>query len=364
MQAVTTRLARLIKVSKVLGHDDERYRRYRALLAPGTPLRDGLERIKAGHTGALIVLGRNPVIDQISTGGFEVNADFTPTALRELAKMDGGIVVDDELSVIISAGVHFTPSGDLPTIETGTRHRTADRIALQSNVPVVTVSAAMATIALFMAGLRYPIESSDQIFVRAEQAMTTLTRYRERLDATTKELSSLEIDDLVTVGDLVRAIQPLAMMRRLAVEVEGHVEALGVDGRLLQLQLFELTHGIDQLATLLEADYHSADGSDSNLDLLRHLPTGDLLDPVTVATAVGFTSGDLDEHLDSRGYRLVSQSAQMSAAQAGRLLAHFGSLQAVLAASIAELAAVPGVGRARARAIRDGLARISERPEH
>lgn len=352
-------------MSKVLGHDEERYRRYRALLAPGTPLRDGLERIVAGHTGALIVLGRNPVIDQISTGGFKVNADFTPTALRELAKMDGGIVVDDDLSVIISAGVHFTPAGELPTIETGTRHRTADRIALQSNVPVVTVSAAMSTIALFMAGLRYPIESSDQIFVRAEQAMTTLSRYRERLDATTQELSSLEIDDLVTVGELVRAIQPLAMMRRLAVEVESHVEALGVDGRLLQLQLFELTHGIDQLATLLEADYRSADDDDQfNLDRLRHLPTGDLLDPVTVATSIGFASGDLDQHLDSRGYRLVSQSAQMSASLAGKLLAHFGSLQAVFGASIAELSSVPGVGRARARAIRDGLARISERPAH
>ncbi len=69
---------------QVLGHDEERYRRYRALLAPGTPLRDGLERVRAGRTGALVVLGRNAVVDQISTGGFSVNTDFTPTALREL----------------------------------------------------------------------------------------------------------------------------------------------------------------------------------------------------------------------------------------------------------------------------------------
>ncbi|BEH01556.1 MAG: DNA integrity scanning diadenylate cyclase DisA [Propionibacteriaceae bacterium] len=347
-------------MSKDLGHDEERYRRYRALLAPGTPLREGLERIRAGHTGALIVLGTNPVVEQVSTGGFTVNTDFTPTALRELAKMDGGIVVDDDLTTIISAGVHFSPSASLPTVETGTRHRTADRVALQSNVPVVTVSAAMSVIALFMAGLRYPIESSEQILVRAEQAVATLSRYRERLDSVTRELSGLEMDDLVTVGDLVQAVQPLAMVRRLAEELEGHVEALGVDGRLLQLQMYELTQGIDQLATLLELDYRDAGAERFTLDVLRHLPTGDLLDPVTVASAIGLTSADLDTHLRAHGYRIVSQSAQMSTTTAGRLLEHFGSLQAVFAASGSELAAVPGVGTARARAIRDGLARISD----
>lgn len=345
---------------RLLGHDEERYRRYRALLAPGTPLREGLERIRAGRTGALVVLGRNPVIDQISTGGFTVNTDFTPTALRELAKMDGGIVVDAQLTTIISAGVHFTPSAELPTIETGTRHRTADRIALQANIPVVTVSQAMSSIALFMAGLRYAIESSEQILVRAEQAVATLSRYRERLESSTGQLSKLEIDSLVTVGDLVKAVQPLAMVRRLAQELEGHVEALGVDGRLLQLQLYDLTHGIDQLATLLELDYRTEGDERFSLDVLSHLPAGDILDPVSVATAIGFSAGNLDQHLNCQGYRVVSQSAQMTTSQAGRLLEHFGSLQEVLAASSSALAAVPSVGHARARAIRDGLARIAE----
>lgn len=344
----------------MLGHDEERYRRYRALLAPGTPLREGLERVRAGRTGALVVLGCNAVVDRISTGGFRVDTDFTPTALSELAKLDGGIVVNRDLSTIISAGVHFTPSAELPTIETGTRHRTADRLALQANVPVVTVSEAMSTIALFMAGLRYPIETSEQILMRAEQAVATMSRYRERLETTTRRLSSLEMDGLVTVEDLMRAIQPLTMVRRLAEELEGHVDALGVDGRLLQLQLFELTHGIDQLATLLELDYRPEADERFTFDVLRHLPIGDLLDSQTMATAIGFGGGDLDQHLETRGLRLVSQSAQMSTALAGRLLAHFGSLQGVFGASITELGDVPGVGKARARAIRDGLTRLTE----
>ncbi len=345
--------------NRVLGHDEGRYRRYRALLAPGTPLREGLERIRAGGTGALVVLGSNRAVEEVSTGGFTVNADFTPTALRELAKMDGGIVVDDELHTIIKAGVHFTPAGELPTIETGTRHRTADRIALQTNVPVVTVSAAMSTIALFMAGLRYPIESTDQILVRADQALATLQRYRDRLDQQTRQLNGLEIDHAVTVGDVVKTVQPLGLLRRLAEELEGYVEALGIDGRLLSLQLFEITGGIDQLATLLEVDYRSETHPDFQLDQMRHLPTGDLLDAAEVANAIGF-GDDLDEHLEPLGYRLVSQTAQMTTEMAGRLLNHFGSLHAMFGANRAELAEVPGIGPARARAIRDGLARMSD----
>lgn len=344
----------------MLGHDEARYRRYRALLAPGTPLRDGLERIRAGRTGALVVLGDNIVIEHISSGGFTVDHEFTPTALRELAKMDGGIVVSEDLSRILRAGVHFTPSDELPTIETGTRHRTADRIALQTNLPVVTVSASMSTIALFMAGLRYPIESSEQILVRAEQTIATMSRYRERLSTSSHELSALEMNDLVTVADLVHVVQPLAMMRRLTEELEGHVETLGVDGRLLQLQLYELTQGIDQLANLLELDYHHPDDARFTLGRLAHLPTGDVLDPVMVASAIGFQEAGLDEPLHSRGFRVVTQTAQLSPSVAERLVTRMGSLQAVFTASLDELAAVPGIGHQRARSIRDGLLRLTE----
>lgn len=351
-------------MSKMLGHDEARYRRYRALLAPGTPLRDGLERIRAGRTGALVVLGNNAIIEQISSGGFTVDHEFTPTALRELAKMDGGLVVSEDLSRILHAGVHFTPSHDLPTIETGTRHRTADRIALQTDLPVVTVSASMSTITLFMAGLRYPIESSEQILVRAEQTLATVSRYRERLTSSTRELSSLEMDDLVTVNDLVRVVQPLAMVRRLTQELEGHVEALGVDGRLLQLQLYEVTHGVDQLANLLELDYHHPDDERFTLARLSDLPTGDVLDPMMVAIAIGFASGDLDEHLHTRGFRVVTQTARLTPPLAERLLEEIGSLQAVFGATPQQLADIPGIGKQRARVIRDGLTLLAENSTH
>lgn len=339
--------------------DAERFRRYRALLAPGTPLRDGLDRIVHGRTGALVVLGNNKVLDKVSTGGFTVTTDFTPTALRELAKLDGGIVVTEDLSLILRAGVHFVPDGAIPTIETGTRHRTADRLSQQVHLPVVTVSASMGTIALFLDGLRYPIESSSQIMVLADQALATLARYRDRLDDETRSLTAAEIDDVVTVRTFAGVAQRVEMVRRLAEELESYVEALGVDGRLLQLQLYELTAGVDQIGSLLEIDYRPPDATRFALDDLRQLSTGELLDAATLAGAIGFPPGiGLDDRLHPRGYRLLSQAVQLPSSLIARLLDHFGSLQALFTASMSDLIQVDGVGDARARAIRDGLAKV------
>ena len=345
-----------------LGHDEERFRHYRALLAPGTPLRDGLDRIVSGRTGALVVLGNNAAVKELSTGGFTVNTPFTPTALRELAKMDGGIVVSDHIETIVAAGVHFVPSGEVPTIETGTRHRTADRIAQQAHVPVVTVSAAMGTIALFMEGLRYPIEQSSAIMLQADQALSTLARYRERLTEEMRTLSALELEDLVTLRDVIGAAQRVEMLRRLANEIEGYVEALGVEGRLLQLQMFELTSGVDQIATLLEYDYRpeGAERSSFSIDNLRHLGTGDLLDAHTVASTIGFGNAALDSHVVTRGFRQMSNATQMSGPMAARLIEHFGSLSSLMGASMNDLMEVEGIGEARARSLRDGFARLSD----
>lgn len=343
------------------GHVAEQFRAYRSLLAPGTPLREGLERIVNGRTGALVVLGDNPIVQRISTGGFVIDTEFTPTALRELAKMDGGIVLSSKLDRILKAGVHFVPSGSIETIETGTRHRTADRIAQQAHVPVATVSASMSTIALFLEGMRYPIEPSNQIMGRADQALATLSRYRDRLTDDTRYLTGLEIADLVTLRDLVRVSQRVEMARRLAKELEGYVESLGIDGRLLQLQLFELTAGVDETATSLENDYRLTDDpARPSLEELDALPTGDLLDPESVAATIGFGEMPLDSHLRPKGYRLVNQAAQLDAGVTRRLLTEVDSIQELFDLSAEDLMRVEGMDAKHARALRDGLARLAE----
>lgn len=339
----------------------EQLRRHRALLAPGTPLRDGLERVLRGRTGALVVLGTNREVERLSTGGFQLDTPLTPMALRELAKMDGALVLSSDLARIVAAGVQLMPDPGIETPETGTRHRTADRVARQTQVASVTVSASMATIALFLADGRHPVEPSDIVLSQAHQALQTLERYTNRLWTLLTQLSALEVQDQVSVKDVVLVVQRLEMVRRLELELDDYVLGLGTDGRLLELQLNELdTQGLE-VGHLLEQDYSSPDGPPLRMDALAALDATELLEPLTVARAVGFSSEDhLDRRISPRGYRQLAQIQRLPDALGARLLEHFGGLQALFSASKTDLQEVDGVGEQRARAIRDGLIRVAE----
>jgi len=225
--------------------DTRRLRSTLANIAPGTALRDGLERILRGRTGALLVLGSDKTVDGISTGGFTLDVPFTSTGLRELAKMDGAIVLDKDASRILHAAVHLMPDPSIYSDETGTRHRTADRVARQTGYPVISVSQSMQIIAVYVGATRYVVEDSGQILSRANQALATLERYKMRLDEVSSTLSALEIEDLVTARDVAVVAQRLEMVTRIAREIEDYVVELGTDGRLLSLQLDELITGVD-----------------------------------------------------------------------------------------------------------------------
>ncbi|MGJ6979884.1 DNA integrity scanning diadenylate cyclase DisA [Aestuariimicrobium soli] len=341
--------------------DDSRLRKYQALLAPGTSLRDGLERILHGRTGALIVLGNSKAVLNASSGGFDIDVEFTPQALRELSKLDGGIIMSTDLDRIVRAGVHFVPDGSLPTPETGTRHRSADRMAQQTGVPVVTVSASMSTIALFLEGERHAVEKPEQIISRANQALSAHASYRQRLNQLTTQLTSLEVADEVTVRDVTLVAQRLAMLRRLATELSGYVTALGIEGRLLELQLREQNQGLDDLADALAEDYRPQE-SDAPFGWagLSGLHTDGLFDVIEVARVFGFTSEQLDSPITPRGYRQLSAIPRLPQVLVNRVIDHFGSLQALIGATIPELLEVDGIGEQRARLIREGLLRMAE----
>lgn len=344
-------------------HTDQRHRILDCLatMAPGTALREGFERILRARTGALIVLGNNSTIGQISTGGFRLDVAYSPTALRELAKMDGAIVCDGPAHRIVAAGVQLMPDPVIETVETGTRHRTADRVARQSGLPVISISASMSTISVYLDESRHVVEHSEQILSRANQALQALERYQSRLWQVTGRLSSLEVQDQVTIRDLSLVAQRMEMVRRLDAELSGYVVELGSDGRLLNLQRHELSAGLDQLRWLLERDYRPADGIDFGLAGLEQLGTEELLDVHTVARALGFPADKhLEARISTRGFRQMAQINRLPAAVGERLIEHFGSLQALFAASSAELQAVDGVGEGRARVIRDGLVRLAE----
>ena len=338
-----------------------------AQVAPGTLLRDGLERILRGRTGGLVVLGHDRTIEAMASGGFSLDIDFSAQRLRELAKMDGAVICDRDATKLLRAAVQLLPDPTIPTDEQGTRHRTADRVSKQAGFPVVSVSKSMNTIALYVAGRRHVLEDSGAILSRANQALATLERYKMRLDEVSGTLSALEIEDLVTVRDVSSVAQRLEMVRRISAEIADYLVELGTDGRLLSLQLDELVAGVESDRHLVVRDYQpqtgrKARGLDAALNDLDQLSPADLLDLSTVARALGFTSSPelLDGAVSPRGYRLLARVPRLPEVVIERLVGHFGGLQKLLAASIDDLQAVEGVGEARARTIREGLSRLAE----
>ena len=253
-----------------------------ALVAPGTALREGLDRILQAKHGALIIVGDDPAVLSVCTGGFLLDAEYTPQRLSELAKMDGAIILAADASRIARANVHLVPKATIATTETGTRHRTAERVARSIDVPVIAVSEAMATIAVYRNDKKHTTQSAGWLIDRSSQALATLQRFRSRFDDALSSLTRLEMEDAVSVRDVVAVLQPGEMVRRIAEEIEGHLVELGSDGRLIHLQTEELRAGLDTTMGLVLRDYTDKRG----MDHLRSLSPDALMDLPKVVAAL------------------------------------------------------------------------------
>jgi diadenylate cyclase len=333
-------------------------------VAPGKPLREGLDRIVKAKMGALIVLGDGPDVLNICSGGFLLDAAFSPQRLSELAKMDGAIIVAPDASRIARANVHLVPNPNVPTSETGTRHRTAERVARSIDVPVISVSEDMGVIAVYVGPFKHVLQEIPRLLARSNQALQTLERYKSRLDDVSSALSSLEVEDLVTLRDVAAVLQRNEMVRRIAEEIDSYIVELGADARLVRLQLDELMGDVEDDRYYVIQDYLN-DGPwqiGEALEALAELSTDELLDLRAVAATLHLPGGgaDLDRPLQPRGFRLLAKVPRLPEGVIDHIIDRFGSLQKIMRATIDDLDDVEGVGEVRARAIKDGLSRLTE----
>ncbi|WP_083812577.1 DNA integrity scanning diadenylate cyclase DisA [Gordonia neofelifaecis] len=367
----SSRTATLVQVTDTDIAEPSRSEQIRSALrrvAPGTGLRDGLERILRGGTGALIVLGYDDDTERICDGGFHLDIEFAPTRLRELSKMDGAVVLSGDGKRIVRANVQLMPDPTIPTEESGTRHRAAERTAIQTGVPVISVSSSMSIVSVYVGGQRRVVENPDAILSRANVALTTLERYKSRLDEVSSQLSRAEIEDYVLLRDAMSAAQRMEMVRRVSVEIDEYVLELGVNGRQVSLQLEELINDNDTMRELLVRDYHASPepaGTEQVrqiLEAVESLSDADLLDLTMVAGAFGYPTSleAQDTAMSPRGYRLLARISRLQFGHIDRLVRHFGTLQSLLASSAADLESVEGIGSIWARHIREGLSRLAE----
>jgi diadenylate cyclase len=333
------------------------------MIAPGTKLSEGLENILRARTGALIVISDSESVLKLVDGGFHINCDLEPSALYELAKMDGALVLSSDGKRILIANAHLTPDHMISTSETGTRHRTAQRMAIQTGEAVVAISQRRNVITLYKGSIRYVIRDVTTVLTKANQALQTLQKYRSVLEQALMNLSALEFEDLVTMSDVCMVIQRAEMVSRIGTEINCYISELGNEGRLVSMQLEELMTDVETEGDLVVRDYLK--GEERSLEKYKEeLATWndeELLDLNLLYRAMGYPNAtNLDASVSPRGYRILRKIPRLPFPVVENLVRVFNQLQVILGASTDELDDVDGIGEVRARAIKDGLRRLRE----
>src|SRR5215213_4417264 len=336
------------------------------MVAPGTALREGIDNIVHARTGGLLVIGDADDLAFLFSGGLKLDIDYTPAFLYQLAKMDGALVLSANATKIIWANVQLTPDPTILTLETGTRHRTAERISKQAEALVIAISQRREVVSLYVDGAKYILEDIPVVLAKANQALATLDKYRSRLDQVSTRLTALEFEGGTTLHDVLTVLQRAELVTRMGVEIERYIVELGTEGRLIEMQLDEVMVGVAGDKTALVRDYLAEDENGETfstvLDALTRLPHQDLLDFGRLAELLGYERkvNTLDFPVSPRGHRILGRIPRLPKLVVQRIVEEFGGLEELLAAGDGELETVEGVGEIRAKDIREGLRRQQE----
>jgi len=353
------------ELTELEARQDPRLLRALDTVAPGNPLREGIDNIVHAQTGALLLVAEADEVSFLFSGGIKLGVDYSPALLYQLAKMDGAIVLDPEASRICWANVQLMPDPTILSMETGTRHRTAERVSKQTKALVIAISQRRDVVSLYVDGIKYILEDIASVLSKANQGLATLEKYRARLDQVAARLTQLEFAGDAVLYDALAALQRAELVTRMATEVERWIIELGAEGRLIEMQLEELVVGVIAERTALVRDY-AARLTEPELEQataeLGHLDHQELLDFGRLAELLGYErkTNTLDFPVTPRGFRALSRVPRLPRLVAQKVVDHFGDLDAILAATVSELEAVEGVGDARAIEIREGLRRIGE----
>ncbi len=335
------------------------------MVAPGTALREGIDNIVHARTGGLLVIGDAEDLSFLFSGGLKLDIDYTPAFLYQLAKMDGALVLNANATKLVWANVQLTPDPTILTLETGTRHRTAERISKQTDALVIAISQRREVVSLYVDGAKYILEEIPVVLAKANQALATLDKYRSRLDQVSTRLTALEFEGGATLHDVLTVLQRAELVTRMGVEIERYIVELGVEGRLIEMQLDETMVGVAGDKAALVHDYLAEDTDElfaDALDQLVRLPHQDLLDFGRLAELLGYDRkvNTLDFPVSPRGFRILGRIPRLPRLVVQRIVEEFGGLEELLAASDGELETVDGVGEIRAKDIREGLRRQQE----
>lgn len=334
------------------------------LVAPGTPLRAGLDNILNANRGALIVIGNTKEVLDISQGGFYINCEYTPSNLYELGKMDGAIILSGDIKRILYANVHLHPCQRILSKETGTRHKTAEQVAKQTGALVIAISERRQIITLYKSNFKYILKDINEIINKTSQAVKTLEKYKDILDESIDDLTYLEIKDSVKLHHVAYVIQRMEMVWRILNEINLYIAELGTEGRLFNLQVMDSAKGLHLERENLFKDYINEEKRDyvEFLKDIAQLKLEELLDLELIAKLLGYEGIDsLDLKISPRGYRILSKIPNIPNSVLENIILTFGNIKSIMNASNKELESIDGVGKVRAARILEGLKDLQEK---
>ncbi len=338
---------------------EEAFRDALLMAAPGTLLREALSAILQSGTGALLCFGNPKRLSNLSEGGVKLEAQTSPQLLYELSKMDGAIILNEDGSRILYANRFLKPHARILSEETGTRHRSAQRLAAQAKCMVVAVSQRRASVTVYVHDRRHILDSIPTLVNKSMQAIQTLEKYITVLNSALQDLTTREFQDVVTIFDVCKTIQRTEMVQRIAREIEPKILELGTEGRLIGLQLEEMLQPVSE-ATLVVKDYcrdKTGINPESARQKIAALDQQELMQLGNISQLLGYGTNlrGIDTYLSPRGYRVLTSTHRLSSQIIDNLVQRFGSLQQIIRAPKDELVAIEGVGEILAERVRVGL---------
>lgn len=344
-----------MKVAEMKDRKYDEFKEVLSVLSPGTALRDGLENVLAAKTGALIVFGDNDDVQKLSDGGFFINELFMPAKLYELAKMDGAIILSEDGKKILYANTHLNPNSSIETSETGIRHRTAERVAKQTGLLVISISQRRDLITLYKDAGKYVLPDMTQLINKANQAIQTIEKYRKSFEESIEMLNALELEDLVSLNDVCITIQQGELLAKMGRDIDRYISELGNEGAIIYSHLEQLIGDLDDDLKNIVRDYAFTDD----------VPDYDenyFIDLTEISRKLGYYSevDVLDAPVFTRGYRLLAKIKRIPDFVIENVVSHFEDFHSILNADMDQLDEVEGVGAVRARNIIEGLRRTKE----
>jgi len=333
-------------------------------IAPGAPIREGIDNVLRANTGGLIVVGYNEKVKSIVDGGFEINCPFSPSFLYELAKMDGAIILNEIGNKILFANAQLAPNSEIPSSETGMRHRTAERVAKQTKALVIAISQRRNVITLYQGNFRYALKDIAVILTKANQAIQTLEKYKVVLEQSITNLSILEFEESVTYNDFLLVLHRFEMVLKIKNELLAFLHELGTEGRLIRLQMNEILTDLEEETMLIIKDYAFERDIKAQevLQRMQALTTNGTIEDIVLLKLLGYLGYvHLDENKQPRGYRILHKIPRLPSVIIENLISSFGELSNIIPATVGELDEVEGIGEVRAKKIKEGFKLIKER---